>query len=72
MKRDISGFLFDRLDFFRVFDAATEEGETHNKFFGGIGSFKKNWLKQARCKAMQRTSLADDAPAGSRFQSPHQ
>ena len=111
MKRDISGLLFDRLDFFRAFDdvevyydngqdivkktldqsfgfahskgvleclktsmpdyrleqavdnlctielaaikyVAKEEGETHNKFFGGIGSFKKNWLKQARRKAM--------------------
>lgn len=30
--------------------AAKENGETYNKFFGGIGSFKKNWLKQARRK----------------------
>lgn len=29
---------------------AKEDGETYNKFFGGIGSFKKNWLKQARGK----------------------
>lgn len=27
-----------------------ENGETYNKFFGGIGSFKKNWLKQVRRK----------------------
>ena len=32
--------------------AAKEDGETHNKFFGGIGPFKKNWLKQARRKAI--------------------
>lgn len=32
--------------------AAKENGETYNKFFGGIGSFKKNWLKQARRKRM--------------------
>lgn len=29
-----------------------EETETDVKFFGGIGSFKKNWLKQARRKAL--------------------
>lgn len=29
---------------------AKENGEAHNKFFGGIGSFKRNWLKQARNK----------------------
>lgn len=29
---------------------AKENGETYNKFFGGIGSFKRNWLKQARSK----------------------
>lgn len=29
---------------------AKENGETYNKFFGGIGSFKRNWLKQARGK----------------------
>lgn len=29
---------------------AKEDGETYNKFFGGIGSFKRNWLKQARSK----------------------
>lgn len=27
-----------------------EDGETYNKFFGDIGSFKRNWLKQARSK----------------------
>lgn len=32
--------------------AAKENGETYNKFFGGIGAFKKNWLKQARRKAI--------------------
>ena len=26
---------------------AKENGETYNKFFGGIGSFKRNWLKQS-------------------------
>lgn len=29
---------------------AKEDGETCNKFFGGIGTFKRNWLKQARRK----------------------
>ena len=29
---------------------AKEDGGTYGKFFGGIGSFKKNWLKQARRK----------------------
>lgn len=29
---------------------AKEDGETYNKFFGGIGTFKRNWLKQARSK----------------------
>lgn len=29
---------------------AKEDGKTYNKFFGGIGSFKRNWLKQARSK----------------------
>ena len=29
---------------------AKEDGETYNKFFGDIGSFKRNWLKQARNK----------------------
>lgn len=32
--------------------AAKENGETYNKFFGDIGAFKKNWLKQARRKAI--------------------
>ena len=31
--------------------AAKEDGETYNKFFGSVGKFKKNWLKQARRKA---------------------
>ena len=30
--------------------AAKESGATYNKFFGGIGTFKRNWLKQARRK----------------------
>ena len=29
---------------------AKENGATYDKFFGGVGSFKKNWLKQARRK----------------------
>lgn len=32
--------------------AAKENGGTYDKFFGGIGSFKKNWLKQARRKSL--------------------
>lgn len=32
--------------------AAKEDGETYNKFFGGSVGFKKNWLKQARRKAI--------------------
>ena len=32
--------------------AAKEDGETYNKFFGGVGPFKRNWLKQARRKAI--------------------
>ena len=35
---------------------AKEGSETYNKFFGGIGPFKKNWLKQARSKRMRQTS----------------
>ena len=31
---------------------AKEHGSTYDKFFGGVGSFKKNWLKQARRKRM--------------------
>jgi len=31
---------------------AKEDGGTYNKFFGGVGSFKKNWLKQARRKRL--------------------
>ena len=34
---------------------AKEDGETYNKFFGGIGPFKKNWLKQARRKRVKLT-----------------
>ena len=111
MKRDISRFLFNYLDFFQQYDTikiyydngqdivkralvdslnfvlstgvvqrrktsmtdyrleqvadylctielasikytANENGGTYNKFFGGIGTFKKNWLKQARRKLM--------------------
>lgn len=33
---------------------ARENGGTYDKFFGGIGSFKKNWLKQARRKSVDR------------------
>lgn len=33
--------------------AAKEDGGTYDKFFGGVGSFKKNWLKQARRKLMR-------------------
>ena len=29
---------------------AHEDGGTYNKFFGSVGAFKKNWLKQARRK----------------------
>ena len=109
MKRDISGLLFDHLEFFQGFDevkvyydngqdivkraldqsigfvlskgtverrktsmtdyrleqvadylctielaavkyAAKEDGGTYDKFFGGVGAFKRNWLKQARRK----------------------
>lgn len=32
--------------------ATKENGGTYDKFFGGIGAFKKNWLKQARRKAI--------------------
>ncbi|MBR3327522.1 MAG: DUF3800 domain-containing protein [Atopobiaceae bacterium] len=111
MKRDLSGMLFDHLEFFQGFDhvkvyydngqaivkraldesvsfalskqaiekrrttmteyrlaqvadylctvelaavkyAAKEAGGTYDKFFGGIGSFKRNWLKQARRKRL--------------------
>ena len=31
---------------------ANEAGETYNKFFGGVGAFKGNWLKQARRKRL--------------------
>ena len=33
--------------------SAKENGGTYDKFFGGIGSFKKNWLKQARRKVIE-------------------
>ena len=33
--------------------AAKQDGETYNKLFGGIGTFKKNWLKQARRKRIK-------------------
>ncbi len=36
----------------RVKYESKENGETYNKFFGGIGAFKKNWLKQARRKRL--------------------
>lgn len=32
--------------------AAKEDGGTYNKLFESIGSFKKNWLKQARRKSI--------------------
>ena len=32
---------------------AKEDGGTYDKFFGGVGTFKKNWLKQARRKLMK-------------------
>lgn len=32
--------------------AAKENGGTYDKFFGGVGAFKRNWLKQARRKAI--------------------
>ncbi len=32
--------------------AVHEDGETYSKFFGGVGAFKRNWLKQARRKRM--------------------
>lgn len=34
--------------------SAKENGGTYDKFFGKIGSFKKNWLKQARRKSFDR------------------
>lgn len=33
--------------------AVGENGGTYDKFFGSIGSFKKNWFKQARRKAFK-------------------
>lgn len=112
MKRDISGLIFDHLEYFQSFDevkvyydngqdivkqaldqsigfalsknaverrrtsmtdyrleqtadyfctielaaikyAAKENGGTYDKFFGGIGPFKRNWLKQARKKLIR-------------------
>lgn len=35
---------------------AKENGGTYNKLFGGIGSFKRNWLKQARSKRIELVS----------------
>lgn len=32
--------------------ASKEDGGTYDRFFGGIGTFKKNWLKQARRKRL--------------------
>lgn len=32
--------------------AAKEDGNTYDKFFGGVGAFKRNWLKQVRRKAL--------------------
>ncbi|MCI8366055.1 MAG: DUF3800 domain-containing protein [Eggerthellaceae bacterium] len=32
--------------------AAKEDGNTYDKFFGGVGAFKRNWLKQARRKML--------------------
>ena len=32
--------------------ASNENGGTYDKFFGDIGPFKRNWLKQARRKRM--------------------
>lgn len=46
---------------------AKEDGETYNKFFGGIGSFKRNWLKQARSKQIQ---LVPRDPCGTTASSP--
>lgn len=33
---------------------AKEFSNTYDKFFGGIGSFKRNWLKQIRRKRINR------------------
>lgn len=33
--------------------AAKKNGATYDKFFGGIGPFKRNWLKQARRKMLR-------------------
>lgn len=41
--------------------AAKENGGTYDKFFGGVGSFKKNWLKQARRKALGKKQTDLDA-----------
>ena len=50
---------------------AKENGETYNKFFGGIGSFKRNWLKQARSERIWavprlRREPSPPPPAGRR------
>ena len=36
--------------------AAKENGGTYNKFFGGAGDFRKNWIKQTRRKGMDFTA----------------
>lgn len=41
---------FCMIEFAALKYAAGEAGETFNKFFGGIGAFKYNLLKQARRK----------------------
>ena len=41
---------FCMIEFAALKYAAGEAGEAYNKFFGGIGTFKRNWLKQARRK----------------------
>lgn len=40
------------IEFANIKYISKENGGTYDKFFGGIGSFKKNWLKQARRKLM--------------------
>ncbi len=32
--------------------SAGEDGGTYERFFGGVGAFKRNWLKQARRKRL--------------------
>ena len=33
---------------------AKEVGETYNKFFGGIGSFKRNWFSKGHVKFLSQ------------------